>query len=77
MEFIQGLLSSLLLFTDENVAEIKPYAVWSGDVSNLKIPHFVAAGAGDQWPKPCPALETLSAAWILLGLNVQGLLLFP
>lgn len=60
-----------------NAAEINPYAAWPGDVSDLKIPHFMAAGAGDQWPKPCPALETLNGTWSLLGLNVKGLLLPP
>lgn len=77
MEFIQGLLSKPLSFPDGNAAEMKPYAVWPGDVSNLKISHFMAAGAGDQWPKPCPALETLNGTWSLLGLNVKGFLLLP
>lgn len=77
MEFIQGLLSNALFFPAGNGAEIKPYAVWTGDVSNLKIPHFMTAGAGDRWPKPCLALETLDATWSLQELNVRGLLLLP
>lgn len=75
MEFFQGLLSNSLLFPDGNGAELKPYAVWTGDVSRLKTPHFMAAGAGNQRPKPCPALQTLNATWSLLGFNVKGLLL--
>lgn len=73
MEFIQSLLSNPLLFPGGNGAEMKPYAVWTGDVSGLKIPHFMAAGAGDQWPKP---LEPLNGTWSL-GLNARGSSCFP
>lgn len=73
--FIQLSQCLAVFFPDRNCAEIKPYAVWTRAVSNLKTTHLVAARtacicglesvtwtvSGHHWPNPRSALETLNA----------------